>query len=62
MLILTRETDQGIVIGENVTVEVIEIVGSRVKLGITAPDGYSIVRAELREGGNDGGEQQDRVE
>lgn len=47
MLIITRQFDEVINIGDNVTVTVVSIEGGRVKLGITAPDGYSIVRSEL---------------
>jgi len=50
MLVLTRNTDQSILIGEGVEVFVLEIRGSQVKLGIKAPEDVVILREELIEG------------
>lgn len=47
MLLLTRKTNQAIVIGENVTVRIIEIRGDQVRLGIVAPKQTPIRREEL---------------
>lgn len=47
MLVLSRRTNERIVIGENVIVTVVGIQGGRVKLGITAPHDVSIRRSEL---------------
>lgn len=48
MLVLTRKTDQELVIGDlRVTVKVLEVRGNRVRLGIVAPDDVSIRRATL---------------
>ncbi len=50
MLVLSRKEDEVLFIGDDVVVEVLEIQGNRVKLGITAPSGVRIVRGELKAG------------
>jgi carbon storage regulator len=47
MLVLTRRTNQSIVIGQNVTVTVLEIRGDQVRLGIRAPREVSVHREEV---------------
>lgn len=47
MLVLSRKTREQIVIGEGVTITVLEIQGRTVKLGIEAGDDVKILRAEL---------------
>ena len=47
MLVLTRKAGEKIVIGENVVIEVLEIQGNRVRIGIQAPRGITILRQEL---------------
>jgi carbon storage regulator len=47
MLVLTRKLQQEIVIHDNIRVTVLEINGSRIRLGITAPDEIAIRRSEL---------------
>lgn len=47
MLILRRKVGEAIVLDERVTVYVLEVEGNRVKLGISAPPGVSVVRQEL---------------
>ena len=47
MLILTRKTDQGIVLDQDIVVRVLSIDGERVKLGITAPESILVLREEL---------------
>ena len=49
MLILTRKSEQGIVIAGDVTIRVLAIEGERVKLGIDAPRAISVLREELVE-------------
>jgi carbon storage regulator len=46
MLVLTRKKNEQIFIGDGIVVEVVEVSGSRVKLGITAPQSQRISRAE----------------
>ena len=47
MLVLTRKADESIVIGDNITIKVVSVEGSVVKLGIDAPQEISIIRSEL---------------
>ena len=47
MLVLSRKRGQGIVIGNGVTVTVLEVRGDRVKLGFNGPDGMPINREEV---------------
>lgn len=47
MLILSRKCEQSIVIQGGITIKILEIEGDRVKLGISAPAGVRVVRAEL---------------
>jgi carbon storage regulator len=47
MLILSRKVDQTVVIpGRNLSIQVLRIVGNRVKLGISAPREVRVVRRE----------------
>lgn len=47
MLVLTRKIGEAIQIGDDVTVEVLEVRGNRVRLGFSAPSSVSVHRAEL---------------
>jgi carbon storage regulator len=47
MLVLSRKIGERIIINDVITVEVLQVVGNRVRLGITAPDGVPIMREEL---------------
>jgi carbon storage regulator len=47
MLILTRKVGEAIVIGDNVTVKLLEMKGGQVKLGVDAPDNITINREEV---------------
>lgn len=49
MLVLTRKPDEGIYIGNDIKVTIIEVNGSQVKLGISAPNDVSIFREEVIE-------------
>lgn len=48
MLILTRKTEQSIIINDNIYVTVLAVDGDRVKLGIRAPADVSILREEVQ--------------
>lgn len=50
MLVLTRKAGERIVIADNVIVEVLEVQGNRVRIGIQAPQGVTILREELLTG------------
>ena len=47
MLVLTRKQRQQITIGDNITITVLKVKGQAVRIGIEAPDGVRILRAEL---------------
>jgi carbon storage regulator len=49
MLVLKRKVGERIIIGENIIVQVVEVEGKSVKIGIEAPQNISIVREELLE-------------
>jgi len=47
MLVLTRKADQAIVIGEDIEVCVLSVVGDKVRIGIDAPRSVPIYRKEV---------------
>ena len=47
MLVLTRRVNERILIGDNVTVTVLEVRGDQVRLGIDAPRDVEVLREEL---------------
>ncbi len=47
MLVLSRKTAESIVIDKRITVTVLEIQGSRIRLGIEAPKEIPVMREEL---------------
>jgi len=47
MLILTRKSGESITIGDDVKIQVIEIKGKQVRIGIDAPRNYIIHREEV---------------
>jgi carbon storage regulator len=47
MLVLTRRTDESIVMDDRIIVTVLAVEGDKVKLGITAPREVTILRQEL---------------
>jgi carbon storage regulator len=49
MLVLSRKKDEKIVIGDNITLMVIEIRGDKVRLGIEAPKDVTVHREEVYE-------------
>ena len=49
MLVLSRQRDESIIIGDNVVVTVVDVRGDKVKLGITAPREVSVHRQEVYE-------------
>jgi carbon storage regulator len=48
MLVLSRKRGEKIMIGETITVMVIDVRGDKVRLGIEAPAGVRIDREEVR--------------
>jgi carbon storage regulator len=49
MLVLSRQRDESIMIGENVVVTIVDIRGDKVRLGIQAPKEVPVHRQEVRE-------------
>ncbi len=49
MLVLSRKTDEGIMIGENVTIRVLGVKGNQVRIGVDAPRDVKVNRAEVIE-------------
>ena len=49
MLILTRREGESVRIGEDVTVTVLRVKGSQVRLGVNAPKNVSVLREEISE-------------
>ena len=49
MLVLSRQRDESIVIGENVVVTIVDIRGDKVRLGIQAPGEIPVHRQEVFE-------------
>lgn len=49
MLCLTRRIGERIVIGDGITVQVLQINGGIVSLGVVAPEGVAIDREEIRQ-------------
>lgn len=47
MLVLSRKKDEKIIIGDNITVMVIDIRGDKVRLGIEAPKEITVHRQEV---------------
>jgi carbon storage regulator len=47
MLVLTRKTGEGFVIGDNITITVLEIKGGGIRIGIDAPRDKKIYRQEV---------------
>ena len=48
MLILTRHPRQVVMIGADIQIRVLDIVGDRVRLGITAPREIPVLRQEAK--------------
>ena len=48
MLVVTRKTEESVIIADNIEVTVLEVSRDRVKLGISAPKDIKIIRNELR--------------
>jgi carbon storage regulator len=47
MLVLSRKLGERIVISDEIVIEVLQIKGNQVRLGVSAPSGVRILREEL---------------
>jgi len=47
MLVLSRQKDESIIIGDDVEVTIVDVRGNKVRLGITAPKNISVHRREV---------------
>jgi carbon storage regulator len=59
MLVLTRKSNQSIMIGDDVEISVLSVMGEKVRIGIQAPQEIPVFRKEIyleihREDGNIG--------
>ena len=62
MLVLTRKSNQSIMIGDDVEVSVLSVMGEKVRIGIQAPQEIPVFRKEIyleihREDGGAGAEE-----
>lgn len=49
MLVLSRQRDESIIIGDNIVITVVDIRGDKVRLGIEAPRDVPVHRKEVYE-------------
>jgi carbon storage regulator len=47
MLVLTRKAGEAIVIGDQITITVLEVKGTNIRIGIEAPGDFRIYREEI---------------
>ncbi len=47
MLVLTRKSNQSIMIGDNIEISVLAIMGEKVRIGIEAPRSVPVFRREV---------------
>ena len=47
MLVLSRQLDESIMIGDNIVVRIVDVRGDKVRLGISAPPSVPIHRQEI---------------
>ena len=48
MLVLTRHPRQVVIIGRDIQIQILDVAGDRVRLGITAPREILVMRQELQ--------------
>ncbi|MCG8450372.1 MAG: carbon storage regulator CsrA [Pirellulales bacterium] len=47
MLVLSRRTQEAVVVGDDIEITVVQVRGNVVRLGISAPDDVTVLRSEL---------------
>jgi carbon storage regulator len=63
VLVLTRKSNQSIMIGDDIEISVLAVMGEKVRIGIEAPRSVPVFRrevyVEIQEGDDDDGDQDD---
>ena len=63
MLVLTRKSNQSIMIGDNIEISVLAVMGEKVRIGIEAPRSIPVFRrevyVEIQEEGDDSDDRPD---
>ena len=49
MLVLTRKTNQSIMIGDDIEISILSVTGDKVRIGIDAPRDVAVFRKEVYE-------------
>ena len=66
MLVLTRKSNQSIMIGDDIEISVLAVMGEKVRIGIEAPRSVPVFRrevyVEIQEDSEDETEEQDGVD
>lgn len=62
MLVLSRQRDQSIVIGDNIVVTIVDVRGDKVRLGIEAPGEIPVHRQEVYDAIQRENRQSDRMD
>lgn len=47
MLVLSRFTEESIIIGDDIEIKILDVRGDRVRLGVNAPEGVPVHRQEV---------------
>jgi carbon storage regulator len=65
MLVLTRKANQSIMIGDDIEVSVLAVMGEKVRIGIAAPRAVPVFRQEvyleIQQGREEGGDEREDV-
>lgn len=59
VLVLTRKSNQSIMIGDEIEVTVLAVMGEKVRIGIRAPRSVPVFRTEVYEDIHEGGNERD---
>lgn len=62
MLVLTRKTNQSIMIGDDVEISILSVAADKVRIGIDAPREIGVYRKEVYVELEDGADESEQVE